>query len=595
MGEDEKINVLRLLKKLMFLVFRTNKKFLGIALLQCLILMFQALYHAAILPGIIALLENGNIKKAFCYGIGLMLLNFSLNIGGCLITKAANMEQIKTKEAINHKIFLKLTKIPYRYLENPRYLKKIEDARFAIENENCITSILKSCIDVVQHMMIVLSFLTFMATFDPIVILVILSFTMINIWLTLKNFENRKQFVRDNLQINRKFVYYNNTLLDYKNGKDFRMYPIGGLLRRKFICFAKAMMVTYRNFLEKTNRVEVLLQILKCLEMISVYGIIIKKILTEKMKISDITFYVSVSLGFSDAIMNLFQAWTKLYGGIWIGRFIPWIMDISEENSGKNLQIENRSDLTDLEFKNVSFTYPNSKDKVLKDVSFKIYSGEKISIVGLNGAGKTTLVKLLCRFYKPDSGDILLNGSSIYEYDLEVYMKKISTIFQDYKLFVGSIRDNIQVNKSEGISPELCLEQVGLKEKVNMLPNGIESIYGKNYEYDGIELSSGEEQRIALARALNKNGDLVILDEPASALDPIAEADFYDKFDELFRNKTVIYISHKLSSSIFCDKILVLDQGRVVAFDTHENLLKKKQNVYYRLFQEQSRRFRMEK
>jgi len=232
----------------------------------------------------------------------------------------------------------------------------------------------------------------------------------------------------------------------------------------------------------------------------------------------------------------------------------------------------------------------------LKNVSFQIKKGEKISIVGLNGAGKSTLVKLICRMYQADSGEILINGRNIYEYEYLSYMNTISAVFQDYRLFNFTIAENISCQSKECDVKEVnrLIDEVGLKEKVAELPNGIESRFGKEYDEDGIEMSGGQAQKIAIARALYKKASMVILDEPASALDPIAEAEIYEKFNGLVDDKTAIYISHRMSSSVFCDRILILDGGTVADFDTHENLMEKTDSLYYKLFQSQAENYKLE-
>ena len=188
--------------------------------------------------------------------------------------------------------------------------------------------------------------------------------------------------------------------------------------------------------------------------------------------------------------------------------------------------------------------------------------------------------------YHPISGTIYINGHDIFEYDYDSYMKCISTVFQDYKLFAFSIEENItcDAQNSNNEKAKKLIKDVGLEEKVNSLPNGISSLFGKAYDEDGIEMSGGQSQKVAIARALYKDASLVILDEPTSALDPLAEAEIYEHFNDLVGDKTAIYISHRMSSSVFCDKVLIIDGGKISDFDTHTNLMKKQDSLYYKLF-----------
>ncbi|MDO5734330.1 MAG: ABC transporter ATP-binding protein [Eubacteriales bacterium] len=251
--------------------------------------------------------------------------------------------------------------------------------------------------------------------------------------------------------------------------------------------------------------------------------------------------------------------------------------------------------IEELRFEGVYFKYPAGSEYVLRDFSAVIRRGEKISIVGLNGAGKTTVVKLLMRLYTPQAGTIKLNGIDIQSFEVEEYQAKVSVIFQDYKLFNLSIAENIACVKD--YDPEriaAVLKEVGLDAAVAALPQGVDSILGKDLVVGGIELSGGERQKIAIARALYKNAELVILDEPTSALDPKSEAEIYENFYQLTANRTAIFISHRLSSSLFCDKILLLQDGRVQDFDTHQKLMQKTDSLYYKMFTTQQQNYLLE-
>jgi len=204
------------------------------------------------------------------------------------------------------------------------------------------------------------------------------------------------------------------------------------------------------------------------------------------------------------------------------------------------------------------------------------------------------LIKLLCRLYRPDSGIIKINDIDIFEYDHESYMARIAAVFQDFRLFAFGIDENITCQPSgtdEGQIDEL-IRQVGLKDKIDSLPNSIKTMLGKAYSQDGVELSGGESQKVAIARALYKDASLIILDEPTSALDPLAEADIYANFNKLVGEKTAFYISHRMSSSVFCDRILIIDGGMVADFDTHAALMTKKESLYFKLFNSQAENYK---
>lgn len=246
----------------------------------------------------------------------------------------------------------------------------------------------------------------------------------------------------------------------------------------------------------------------------------------------------------------------------------------------------------EIEFKNVSFRYPRSKDYALKNVSIKIHSGERLSVVGRNGAGKTTFIKLLTRLYEPSEGEVLLDGKNINEYDYKEYIKLLSVVFQDFKLLAFSIKENIALNSScDNSEKEIIniLNQAGLEEDFKKLPKGIFTSIYKNFDKEGIEFSGGQSQKLAITRAIYKNAPIIVLDEPTSALDPISEYEIYKKFDELVEKKTAVYISHRLSSCKFCDKIAVFHDGGIVQYGSHDELIQEEEQHYAKMYNAQAK------
>lgn len=241
------------------------------------------------------------------------------------------------------------------------------------------------------------------------------------------------------------------------------------------------------------------------------------------------------------------------------------------------------------EFCDVSFAYPETDVMILKNLNLKIAAGEHLAVVGMNGSGKSTMIKLLCRLYDPSKGKITLNGIDIREFDYTEYLKLFAIVFQDFKLLAFPIGENIAC--SDEYDEEKvwrCLEMSGMKERVEELPKKLKQSIYKLYEKDGVDFSGGEEQKIAIARALYKDAPFVILDEPTAALDPIAESEIYSRFNEISRNKTTVYVSHRLSSCRFCDRIVVFDDGNIVQNGTHEELLENKNGKYSRLWNAQA-------
>ena len=246
-----------------------------------------------------------------------------------------------------------------------------------------------------------------------------------------------------------------------------------------------------------------------------------------------------------------------------------------------------------IEFRNVSFRYPGTKELVLDHVSLKIEPSEKIAVVGKNGSGKTTLVKLLCRLYEPEEGEILWNGKNIREYDLKEWQKIFAIVFQDYSLLSLTLGQNVAASEQyEAERAKEVLQLAGFGERLNKLKKGLETVVYPEYEQDGVSFSGGEEQKIAIARAIYKGGQICILDEPTAALDPVSESRVYESFDEIVKGKTAVYISHRLSSCKFSDRIFVLDNGKIAESGTHEALLSQN-GLYAQLWQAQAQYYKV--
>ena len=242
-----------------------------------------------------------------------------------------------------------------------------------------------------------------------------------------------------------------------------------------------------------------------------------------------------------------------------------------------------------IEFCNVSFKYPRSENYVLKNINLTIRSGEHLSIVGLNGAGKTTFIKLLCRLYDVTEGEIKIDGINIKEYSDEEYRKLFAVVFQDFKLFAFSLKENITLGEAEDEAKiEEVLKLSGLYEDAMKLEHGLDTTLYKSFDEQGTELSGGQQQKVAISRALYRNAPIVILDEPTAALDPVAEYEIYKKFDTLVGGKTAIYISHRLSSCKFCDHIAVFAEDTIKEYGTHETLVNKENGIYAEMFAAQA-------
>lgn len=354
-----------------------------------------------------------------------------------------------------------------------------------------------------------------------------------------------------------------------------------------------------------------------------------KLITHERDNQSDITkmaLYPAIAqiiIGLANAVCYLFVAIKALFGAFGVGSIVQYVAVLSRLGEGLqelmyilsdnevycthlqklfdylelpnhmyqgSLTVEKRDDNEYyVEFRNVSFRYPNTDTYVLKHVNLKFKVGEKLAVVGMNGSGKTTFIKLMCRLYDPTEGEILLNGVNIKKYDYNEYMSIFSVVFQDFRLFSFSLGQNVSASASYDREKVIeCLKKAGFAERLNSLPNDLDTFLYKDIDAEGVEISGGEAQKLALARALYKNTPFIILDEPTAALDPISEYEVYSKFNEIAGTKTSIYISHRLASCRFCDKIAVFHEGEIIQIGSHEELLADSKGKYYELWNAQA-------
>lgn len=311
--------------------------------------------------------------------------------------------------------------------------------------------------------------------------------------------------------------------------------------------------------------------------------------------IGSVVKYAGIIYQFSQSIANVFSSLEEY--GVSANRQMSTLEYLKLGNvlTRGSLPVEKRAFCDggdndyEIEFCDVSFKYPGSDAYVLRHINLKFHVGERMAVVGRNGSGKTTFIKLLCRLYEPTEGRILLNGIDIRKYDYEEYLRIFSVVFQDFKLFSFSLGQNVAADVDyDRERVEECLEKAGFGDRLAGFAEGTETCLYQDFDENGVELSGGEAQKIALARALYKDAPFMVLDEPTAALDPIAEAEIYSRFNEIVGNKTAIYISHRLSSCRFCDEIAVFNQGQIVQRGNHDSLVADTTGEYYALWNAQA-------
>lgn len=389
--------------------------------------------------------------------------------------------------------------------------------------------------------------------------------------------------------VNRGFHYVFRELCDSRYGKDIRLYGADKMMLTKAKDNFHSLCCIFKEQHNSSQKWGILGAVVTVLKNLFIYLYLGFLLFSKVITIGTFTMLATSSITAKDCLQSMITEFQELNKRSNFMSEYQKFMEYKDTLIKGHSSIEQKNDIT-IEFRNVSFCYPRTENYILKNINITIKPKEHLSVVGLNGAGKTTFIKLLCRLYDVTEGEILLNGINIQEYEYLEYMKLLSVVFQDFKMFSMSMDENIRLGNSQMQSKDLSqlLALCGLEKMVNALPKKLDTLLYKNFDKSGIEPSGGEAQKLAIARALYKDAPVVILDEPTAALDPVAEYEIYRHFDKLVGGKTAIYISHRLSSCKFCDKIAVFADSSIAEYGTHDELVNHKDGVYAEMFQAQA-------
>lgn len=364
---------------------------------------------------------------------------------------------------------------------------------------------------------------------------------------------------------------------DFAAAKDIRIYSMASWLRECYRDLSDQRSKWDRNVVKKSflSRIADLVVIL--IRDGGAYALLIHMFYSGKIGIDEFVLYFAAISSFASWVGGIISCWNKANTvSLKLCDFRDFVDYPEYDGSGIAKAADHMNTVPEIEFKNVSFRYDGAEQDTIHDLSLKIKSGEKLALVGLNGAGKTTLVKLLCGLYRPTSGEIFFNGIPLSDFKREDYYKLISPVFQEIRTAFFSLAETVSgksTAETDLEKAETCMRQAGLGAKIDALPDGIHTKLNKKVHENGTELSGGEAQKLMLARALYKDAPLLILDEPTAALDPIAESKIYNEFNVMAKNKTSLFISHRLASTSFCDRIILLENGNITEEGTHQELM----------------------
>lgn len=497
--------------------------------------------------------------------------------------------------------------MPYCRHEDPQVQKNIFKARRAINNNgNGVAGLQYWSNQMLPHLVKATAALILLAFLNPLLVLLILLLSFLRFYLINRASVYEKEECENKAAKEQLASWkYGEATADFAYGKDIRLFqmqkPLYDLLRRTS-AFLNGKQVLAQNRYAASY---VLGDVLGFLEEGVTYGWLIYLVLARSLSVADFTLYLGSVHNVSGAINEIFTNVIRICSE---SRHVTDYRNFLEdyEPGGEMPKSSFKKDFLACEaafkereelvwdkdagyefvFDHVSFRYPGAENDALKDLSLRLRAGEKLAVVGLNGAGKTTFVKLLCRLYEPTEGHIYLNGKDISEYELTDYWKLLAPVFQEDESFAFPLAQNVSMQAEEDQNRERIREALSLadlKEKLEELPQGMDTYLYKNLSDDGVDLSGGQKQKLMLARALYKAAPVVVLDEPTAALDAIAESKSYENFNKMTGGRTTVYISHRLSSTKFCDQIAMFEAGSLIEYGTHEELMQKGEK-YARLF-----------
>lgn len=491
------------------------------------------------------------------------------------------MRQYNLSCLYQHAISEKHMRTDYANTDHPEAITKYQHAMSDACSGQCAPEFIwQSLLGLFISLLGIFTYGSVIATVSPWILLLL----FLSAFITYLVSRWQRNYIEKNKEhwvtIDRKIGYLQGFSEKFDHAKDIRIYGMFDWLSDMLTGFQKERFGWTKKVSARTLGGTCINALLMLIQNGVAYAGLIVMVFHNEISAGDFVFYFGAITGFSawlNGIGNMVNDIT--HKGIKIGYYREYFEIEEKYNHGKGCPLPTEQELpVDIELKDISFKYASADGEkyALKNVDLRIGKGEKLAIVGANGAGKTTLVKLMCGFYYPSEGEIKLNGHTIADYNIEDYYSLFSAVFQDIYLLPVTIAEFVSSSEKEIDRDRVMdvIRQAGLADKINSLPNGIDSGLMKGVFDDSIEMSGGEKQKLMLARALYKDAPVIVLDEPTAALDPIAENELYLKYNVLTANKTSVYISHRLASTRFCDRIVYLENGEIVECGSHDELMK---------------------
>jgi len=483
----------------------------------------------------------------------------------------------------------------YEHLENRAVLDAVEKSKNSTWNTDVgIEGIIRFTLEFCSGVFTCIVAILILCEVSIFMAFIVLGFGVLSYFSVDKASKREKYLTNDSVAFEkRKLEYFKKVSNDFAYGKDIRLYQVAGRLLDTQRDLQQKLHEKIIKARKQWVRSSVFTNTLDMLREGILYVGLVYFILNKSLGIGDFMLYVGCVHSLADTFQNMMKVFAKLRKCSAETNDYRTLNEFCEEQEERNVT-SYMSEEYEICFKDVSFRYPGSDKFALENLNITISPGEKLAVVGLNGAGKTTFVKLLLKLYKPTSGTIYLNGIDINTISTSNYYELFAPVFQDMECYAFSLAENVSMkteDKTDKDFAEECLKKAGLEEKLSTWSKGIDTPMLKLLHDDGVILSGGEKQKMALARALYKKASVVILDEPTAALDAMAESQMYEQFDSLIEGRNAVYISHRLASTRFCDSIAMFEDGHIVEYGTHEELMRQN-GKYANMFNMQSQYYK---
>ena len=573
---------------------------LFIAIIQGFLPVIKSLVGAEILNELAIIFLNNQNGEAVSFDatMKLLIFQFALIFLTSIISNVETMvTRISGELVVNHvntKIMKKAKTIDIASFDRPEFYEKLENA--SREAGSRPIQILRSTFQIMSTLISMVSYVTILWAISPgapwLIIILSLPSAIITFSYRKKNFN----YIRRNSKSRRELSYYSGLTTNKDMAKELRIFGLYDHFTEKYQGIFKKYFSGLKKLFIKEGVLNISVAVVSAVVNCFLFLFIANGVFEGRLEVGDYQLYTGALNSISGGIMTFIATMSSIYEGT---LFIDNLITFMDEKQtvvpliSEPLKVKHHTGHR-IELQNVSFKYPGTERFVIKNFSAVLEPGDTVVLVGLNGAGKTTLIKLITRLYDPTEGRILLDGHDIREYDLKELYSLYGIIFQDFGKYAVSVRDNIAFSRiNDPVDENAVLdaaEKSSATQFIEKLPNEYNTALTRVFEKDGIELSIGQWQKLSIARAFYSDSDILILDEPTASLDAITEQEIYNQFDTLRKDKTTIFVSHRLSSATVADKILVIDGGVLTEQGNHQELMKKR-GTYYELFSTQAKRY----